>query len=157
MSAPGPGDPAPTFALPAAPGEVHDLDDYLGGRKVVLLFYPLAFSGVCTTELCTIRDSWPTFEEEDAAVFGISIDSLFVTRAFREAERLPFPLLSDFNKDVAEAYGVLETNAFGMVGVAKRSVFVIGTDAKVAYAWVADDDSVEPDYDEVRAALAAAL
>ena len=156
MSVPRPGDRAPTFTLAAAPGEIVDLDDYLGERKVVLLFYPLAFSGVCTTELCTIRDSWPAFEEEDAAVFGISIDSLFVTRAFREAEGLPFPLLSDFNKDVAGAYGVLETNAFGMIGVAKRSVFVIGTDGNIAYAWVTDDDSVEPDYEEVRAALASA-
>lgn len=156
MSVPRPGDAAPTFTLPAAPGEVIDLDEHLGERKIVLLFYPLAFSGVCTTELCTIRDSWPSFETEDAAVFGISIDSLFVTRAFREAEGLPFPLLSDFNKDVSEAYGVLETNAFGMVGVAKRSVFVIGTDGKIAYAWVTDDDSVEPDYGEVREALAAA-
>lgn len=152
----GVGESAPGFVLAAAPGEMVDLAEHLGRDRIVLLFYPLAFSGVCTTELCTIRDAWARYRSLDAAVFGISVDSLFVTRQFREHENFPFPLLSDFNKDVAELYGVLETNAFGMVGVSKRAVFVIGTDGIVSYAWVSDDDGIEPPYEELLEAVAAA-
>jgi peroxiredoxin len=151
-----PGDTAPAFVLAAGPGEMVDLSDHLGRDRIVLLFYPLAFSGVCTAELCEIRDSWDEFEALEATVLGVSIDSLFVTRRFREIEGLPFLLLSDFNKDVCRAYGVLETNAFGMIGIAKRSVFVIGTDGLVTYAWIADDDGVEPDYADIKRALAEA-
>ena len=152
----GPGDRPPGFVLPAAPGETVDLADHLGRDRVVLLFYPLAFSGVCTVELCTIRDSWERYAELDARVFGISVDSLFVTDRFREAEGLPFPLLSDFNKTVCAEYGVLETNAFGMVGISKRAVFVIGRDGLVHYAWASDDDGVEPDYERILQATATA-
>lgn len=152
----GPGDEAPGFVLAAAPGEMIDLDDHLGRDRVVLLFYPLAFSGVCTSELCTIRDAWDRYSELDARVFGVSVDSPFVTARFRESEGLPFPLLSDFNKEACAAYGVLETNAFGMVGISKRAVFVIGRDGLVHYAWVSDDDGVEPDYEQVLAATASA-
>ncbi|MDH3733417.1 MAG: redoxin domain-containing protein [Gemmatimonadota bacterium] len=152
----GVGDAAPGFVLAAAPGEMVDLSDHLGTDRIVLLFYPLAFSGVCTSELCSIRDAWHRYEELDVRLFGVSVDSLFATSRFRESEGLPFPLLSDFNRDVAESYGVLETNAFGMIGIAKRSVFVIGSDGVVHYAWVSDDDGVEPDYDEILEAVASA-
>lgn len=150
------GDRAPTFSLAAAPGEFVDLADHLGSDRIVLLFYPLAFSGVCTAELCAIRDSWDRYAALDARVFGISVDSPFATSRFRESEALPFPLLSDFNKEVSAAYGVLETNAFGMVGIARRSVFVIGTDGIVHYAWAAEDDGIEPDYEAMIRAVAAA-
>ena len=150
------GDRAPTFELACEPGVVIDLADHLGQDKIVLLFYPLAFSGVCTTELCTIRDRWPEFEDLDAHVFGISVDSPFVTRRYRESEGLPFPLLSDFNKDVSAEYGVLEAEAYGLQGISKRSAFVIGTDGVVVYAWVAEDSGLEPDYDAIEMALTAA-
>ncbi len=152
----GAGDRAPGFVLASAPGAMVDLDEHLGHDRIVLLFYPLAFSGVCTAELCAIRDSWDRYEDLDAKVFGISVDNPFVTARFRESEGLPFPLLSDFNKDVCEAYGVLETNSFGMVGISKRAVFVIGTDGVVHHTWVSDDDGIEPDYDEILGAVASA-
>ena len=85
---------APTFALPQAPGEMVDMADVFGTGPVVLLFFPLAFSPVCTTEFCTFRDGWEEWEGLGAKVFGISIDSPFVAAKFREAENLPFPLLS---------------------------------------------------------------
>ncbi len=150
------GERAPSLALPAAPGEVIDLADHLGREKVVLLFFPLAFSSVCTRELCTVRDDWRRWRDVRARVFAISVDSPFVTSRFRESERLPFPVLSDFNREAGRAYGVLYEEYFGLHGVAKRSVFVIASDGRVAYAWVSDDDAVEPDYDAVIGAVAEA-
>lgn len=153
---PAPGDPAPAFELPAAPGELVDLGERIGREKVVLLFFPLAFSSVCTRELCTIRDAWDGWSELDARVFAISVDSPFVARRFRQEEALPFPVLSDFNREAITAYGVLEPDFHGLRGVAKRAVFVIGSDGTVAYRWVTDDADVEPDYAGVRAAVARA-
>ena len=150
------GDPAPTFELASEPGVMIDLADHIGADRIVLLFYPLAFSGVCTTELCTIRDTWPDFEALEARVFGISVDSPFVTKRYREAEGLPFPLLSDFNKDVSAEYGVLEAEAYGLRGIARRSAFVIGRNGIVVYAWIAEDSGLEPDYAAIKAALLAA-
>lgn len=150
------GDRAPGFRLASEPGVIIDLADHLGKDRIVLLFYPLAFSGVCTTELCTIRDMWSNFEGLKTRVFGISVDSPFVTKRYRQSVGLPFPLLSDFNKDVSTAYGVLQAESYGLRGISKRSAFVIGTDGVVAYAWVSDDDEVEPDYDAIKAPLAAA-
>jgi peroxiredoxin len=150
------GERAPTFALPHRPGETIDLSDHLGREKVVLLFIPLAFSSVCTTELRTVRDSWEGWQDLDASVFAISVDSPFVTAHFRDLEDFPFLVLSDFNKDVSGAYGVLAEHLAGLKGVAKRSVFVIGSDGRVAYVWVSEDAGVEPDYEAVRQAVAAA-
>ncbi len=150
------GDRAPSFALPAAPGEVIDLADHIGREKIVLLFFPLAFSSVCTRELCTVREDWRRWQDVGARVFAISVDSPFVTSRFRDTERLPFPVLSDFNREAGAAYGVLYEDYFGLHGVAKRSVFVIASDGTIAYAWVSDDDAVEPEYDAVIRAVAAA-
>jgi peroxiredoxin len=144
------GDTAPVFALPAAPGEIVDVGARIGSRPVVLLFFPLAFSSVCTEELCAVRDDWSAWAELDAEVFGISIDSPFVTRRFREELGLPFPLLSDFNHDVGAAYGVLYEDYYGLRGVARRAAFVVGTDRRIAYAWVSERDDVLPDFDAVR-------
>lgn len=150
------GDPAPTFKLPFQPGEFVDLEDHLGESKIVLLFFPLAFSGVCTTELCTVRDRWDEFEGIDATVFGISVDSPFVTSRFREMENIPFPLLSDFNREVSSAWDVLYEEFFGLKGVSKRAAFVIDREGNVAYTWVSEDSGIEPDYDAVRDAVEAA-
>ena len=146
------GDAAPGFALPAAPGEIVDVGARIGERPVVLLFFPLAFSSVCTEEMCAVRDDWSAWTELDAEVFGISVDSPFVTRRFREELGLPFPLLSDFNHDVAAAYGVLYEDYFGLRGVAKRSAFVIGRDGRIVWAWVSERDDVLPDFERVREA-----
>jgi peroxiredoxin len=147
------GDSAPGFALPAAPGEVVDVGARIGERPIVLLFFPLAFSSVCTEEMCAVRDEWRAWTELEADVFGISVDSPFVTRRFREELGLPFPLLSDFNHDVGAAYGVLYEDYFGLRGVARRAAFVVGTDGRIAYAWVSERDDVLPDFGEVKAAV----
>lgn len=88
------GDRAPGFALPAAPGEVVDVGEAIGRRPVVLLFFPLAFSAVCTREMGSVRDDWSRWEDLDAAVYAISVDSPFVTRKFRDEHDLPFRVLS---------------------------------------------------------------
>ena len=147
------GDKAPIFELPQGPGDFVDLGDYIGREKVVLLFFPLAYSSVCTSELCTISQDWGAWKNLGARVFGISIDSPFVAARFREDEGITFPLLSDFNKRVAAEYGVLYDSLVGLEGVAKRSAFVIDTDGTVVYDWVSEDSSVEPDYEEIRDAL----
>jgi len=147
------GDTAPGFSLPQAPGQHVDVGDLFGNEKVVLLFFPLAFSSVCTSELCAFRDRWDEFVDLDAHVFAISVDSPFVTDRFRREQDLPFPVLSDFNRDVAERYGVLYDDLLGLEGVGKRSVFVIGENGRVSYRWVSEDPGVEPDYDEVREAV----
>lgn len=108
---------------------------------------------MCTAELCAFRDRWDAFAALDARVFGISVDSPFVTERFRRDEGLPFPLLSDFNRDASRAYGVLYDDYFGLKGVAKRAVFVIGTDGVVHWVWVTEDSGVEPDYDAIREAV----
>lgn len=146
------GDPAPGFELPQAPGENVDVGGLIGREKVVLLFFPLAFSPVCTREMCTFRDSWSRWEGLEAHVFGISVDSPFVARKFREEEGIPFPILSDFNRDVARSYGVLNEDLLGLRGVANRSAFVIGRDGRIAYAWTSEDPRREPEYENVRAA-----
>ena len=100
-----------------------------------------------------MRDTWREWEGLDAQVLGISVDSPFVTDRFRDQENIPFPILSDFNKEVSARYGVLHEDLKGLKGVAKRSAFVIGTDGKVAYAWVSEDPRVQVPFEEVRAAL----
>lgn len=147
------GDPAPRFALPSAPGEIVDVDARNGKRPIVLLFFPLAFSSVCTEEMCAVRDDWSAWTELNADVFGISVDSPFVTRRFREELELPFPLLSDFNHDVGAQFGVLYEDYFGLRGVARRAAFVLGPDGRIAYAWVSERDDVLPDFDSVRTAV----
>ena len=147
------GDAAPTFQLPQGPGEMVDLAEYIGREKVVLLFFPLAYSSVCTEELCTISRDWRAWEDLGARVFGISIDSPFVTQRFRADEGIRFPLLSDFNKRVAAEYGVLYDDFYGLAGVAKRSAFVIDASGTVVYDWVSEDSSVEPEYEEIKKAL----
>ena len=150
------GDHAAPFKLQSAIDQTVDLSDHLERDKIVLLFFPFAFSSVCTAELCRIRDDWSAFQALDAVVLGISIDSPFVTERFRASEGLPFPILSDFNRTVSRAWGVLYEDFLGFSGVSKRAAFVIGADGKVEYAWVSEDAGVEPDYDEIRAAVARA-
>ena len=148
------GDRVEPFMLAHEAGGTIDLADHLGRERIVLLFFPFAFTSVCTAELCRFRDDWQAFAALDAAVFGISVDSPFVTSRFRAEEDIPFPILSDFNRTVSRDWGVLYEELMGLRGVAKRAAFVIGRDEKVAYAWVSEDPRVEPDYEEVRQAVA---
>ena len=147
---------APTFALPEAPGQMVDVGEVFGTAPVVLLFFPLAFSPVCTTEFCTFRDQWEKWESLGAKVFGISIDSPFAVARFREIEQLPFPLLSDFNKEVAPMYGAFHEDLMGLKGVAKRAAFVINRDGEIVYAWISDDPGVQVNFDEIMGAVESA-
>lgn len=150
------GDPAAAFSLPAKPGEDVDLSVYLGQDVVVLVFFPLAFSSVCAAEMKTLSHSWDRWSGLGARVFGISVDSPFVTERFRQTENVPFPLLSDFNREVSSQYGVLYEDFYGLKGVSKRSVFVIDRSGTVMYDWITDDADVEPDYEAVEAAVRSA-
>lgn len=146
---------APVFTLPEAPGKMVDVGEVIGTAPVVLLFFPLAFSPVCTTEFCTFRDGWSQWEDLGAKVFGISIDSPFVAAKFKESENIPFPLLSDFNKEVAAMYGALHDDLMGLKGVAKRAAFVINRDGDITYAWISEDPGVQVNFDEIKAAVKA--
>lgn len=148
------GDRAPGFELPHKPGETVNVGDAIGSEPVVLLFFPLAFSSVCTDEMCQVRDGWNDWASLGAKVFGISVDSPFVTDKFRTELEIPFPILSDFNREVAQQYDALHDDLFGLKGVTKRAVFVIGKDGSVVYDWVSDDPGTMPDLDAARAALA---
>jgi len=124
------------------------------GKPVVLAFFPAAFSSVCTKEMCTFRDSLAKLGEADAQVYGISVDTFFTLKAFQDHEKLTFPLLSDFNKEVIRDYGVFNEDMIGLKGIAKRAVFVIDKDGIVRHREVLEDARNEPDYGKVFSALA---
>ena len=143
---------APDFTLPNQDREPVTLSAQRG-RPLVLAFFPAAFSSVCTTELCTFRDSLAKLNRASAAVFGISVDTFFTLKAFHDAQKLDFALLSDFNKQVIRDYGVFNADMIGLKGIAKRAVFVIDKDGIVRHRQVLDDARNEPDYDKVFVAL----
>ncbi len=150
------GDKAAAAKLSPAPKQWIDLGDEIGKRKIVLLFFPLAFSGVCTSELCAMRDDWSRWSGLGAKVYGISVDSPFVNMKFAKENNLPFPLLSDFNREASKAYGVLMEDLFGLKNVSMRSAFVIDRKGRIAYSWVAENPAVEPDYAAVQQAVQSA-
>ncbi|MBI3493444.1 MAG: peroxiredoxin [Acidobacteria bacterium] len=124
------------------------------GAPVVLAFFPAAFSSVCAKEMCTFRDSLARLNQAKAHVYGISVDTFFTLKAFHDHEKLTFPLLSDFNKQVIRAYGVFNEDMIGLKGIAKRAVFVLDKDGIVRHREVLDDARNEPDYGKVFSALA---
>ncbi len=141
------------FELTDNKGEKRSLAEALKGGPVVLAFFPLAFTGVCSAEMCEFRDSLKSFEALKSTVFGISVDSRFSLDAFSKEQNLNFPLLSDFNKEVSQSFDVLYEEFLGMKGVSKRSVFVIRPDFTVAYRWVTDNAGERPDLSEVTKVL----
>ena len=124
------------------------------GRPVVLAFFPAAFSSVCQKELCTFRDSMAQLNQAKAQVYGISVDTFFTQKAFHDQQKLTFPLLSDFNKEVIRSYGVFNEDMIGLKGIAKRAVFVLDKDGVVRHKEVLDDARNEPDYARVFSTLA---
>ena len=147
------GNKAPNFTLRNTEKAEVSLENYKG-KNVVLLFFPLAFTGVCTTELCTMRDDIATYEGLDAEVLAVSVDSLFTLEQFKKAENYNFTLLSDFNKNVSRAYGALyEDFVLDMKGVSKRSAFVIDKEGMIQYAEVLESAGDLPNFDAVKAAL----
>lgn len=151
------GDQAPDIELPLAGGQgKFKLSDYKGKQPVVLLFFPLAWTSVCTSEMCNIRDDYHRYTGTNAKVVGISVDSPFALAKFKAEENLPFDLASDFNRDAVEKYGAKYDELLGFKGVAKRSAFVIDKEGKVVYAQVNDDAKQLPDFAKVQEALAGA-
>ncbi|MDS0474155.1 redoxin domain-containing protein [Natrinema sp. 1APR25-10V2] len=151
------GDAAPDFTAPLANGDIEEftLSERLSDEApIVLAFFPGAFTSVCTTEMCAFQDRLADFNDLDATVYGISRDSPFTLNEFREQNGLEFGLISDYNKEVTDDYGIaMDFADLGVYGVAKRAVFVVDGDGEITYAWVSDDPGVEPDYDEVEAAV----
>ena len=123
------------------------------GHPVVLAFFPAAFSSVCQKELCTFRDQLARLNHARAQVYGISVDTFFALKAFHDAQRLTFPLLSDFNKQVIRDYGVFNEDMIGLHGIAKRAVFVLDANGVVRYREVLQDARNEPDYQKVYTAV----
>lgn len=147
------GTKAPDFKLFNTEQQEVSLSDYKG-RNLVVLFFPLAFTSVCTTELCTIRDDIATYNNAEADVVGISVDSLFTLQKFKEEQKLNFPLLSDFNAEASRAFGALYDNfAFGMQNVSKRAAFVIDKEGLVQYAEVLESAGDLPNFQAIKAKL----
>lgn len=144
------GDKAPDFKLFNSDLKEVSLSDYKG-KKLVVHFFPMAFTGVCTTQLCTMRDSFGYYQGMNAEVVGISVDSPFTLAKFKEENAYQFPLLSDFNKEVSQAYGAFyDEFVFNLRGVSKRSAFVIDEEGKIIHAEVLEDAGNMPDFDVIR-------
>jgi len=124
------------------------------GKNVLLLFFPQAFTSVCTKELCGVRDNIATYENAHAAVFGISVDSVFTLAQFKEAQHYNFPLLSDFNKETSAAYGAIYTDwILDMKGVSKRAAFVIDKEGVVQYVEVLENAGDVPNFNAIQDVL----
>jgi len=141
------GQPAPDFILYDSDKKKVGLNEYQG-NNVLLLFFPFAFSSVCTAELCTVRDNISRYGSVQAKVFGISVDSLYTLARFKIDQNLNFPLLSDFNKEVSYSYKAFyETFSYGMKGVSKRAAFIIDKFGLVQYVEVLENASDQPNFD----------
>jgi peroxiredoxin len=147
------GQEAPDFTLKNTDMEDVTLSSYRGQKNVLLLFVPLAFSGVCTREVCSVRDNLNAYSALDAEVFGISVDSPFSQKAWKEKEHLNFALLSDFNREVVKAYGAQYDRLMAFEGVAKRSAFVIDKAGKIQYAEVLESAGDLPNFDKINETL----
>lgn len=148
------GQQAPDFTLFDSDKNTVSLADQKGSN-VVLLFFPLAFTGVCTAELCNVRDNIGLYNSTNAKVFGISVDSIFTLGKFRAEQNLNFPLLSDFNKTASRAYDVLYETfpAFEMQGVSKRAAFVIDKEGVVRYAEICPTPGDLPSFESIQQTL----
>jgi len=148
------GQAAPDFSLFDSEKNKVTLSE-LKGKNVVILFFPLAFTGVCTTELCSVRDNIASYNDTNAQVLGISVDSLFVLDKFKQEQNLNFSLLSDFNKDAAKAFEVLYDTfpAFEMQGVSKRAAFVINKEGIIKYTEVCASPGDLPDFASIQSTL----
>ncbi len=148
------GQPAPDFTLYNTEKNKISLSDYKG-KNVVILFFPLAFSGVCTTEMCSMRDNMGVYNDLNAEIIGISIDSIFVLDRFKKEHNLDFTFLSDFNKTASRDYGCLyETFSFEMQGVSKRSAFVVDKEGVIRYAEVLESAGELPNFEAIKECLA---
>ena len=121
------------------------------GKTVVLAFYPGAFTGVCDTEMCSLRDSMNSFNDLNATVLGISVDSPWANAEFAKKYEINFNLLSDYNRDVSKAYDMIFNGLGGLEGYecSNRGVLIIDEQGLIQYRWVAENPGVEPNYSEI--------
>jgi peroxiredoxin len=149
------GQQAPHFTLYNTEQKEISLKDLTSKSNVVLLFFPLAFTGVCTQELCSAKDDINKYQKLNATIVAISVDSIFTLGKFREEQKLPFDLLSDFNKQVSKNYNSLydQFPLFGLKGVTKRSAFVINQQGIIKYAEILDDPGKVPDFNQIKQIL----
>ena len=147
------GDKAPEFSLISDSKQEISLEAYQG-KNVLILFFPMAFTSVCTQELCSTRDNIGVYAASNAEVLAISVDSPFTLAKFKEDQGLNFPLLSDFNKEVTRAYGCLyETFVLGLKGVSKRSAFVVDAQGIIQYAEVLENAGELPNFEAIQEVL----
>jgi peroxiredoxin len=144
----------PDFQLHDQDRKLRGLKDFQG-KKIVLAFFPGAFTGVCTKEMCTFRDSLANLPGD---VVAVSVNDPFTNKAFADANRLQFPILSDYGREVVKRLNIFHNDFAGLKGytAAKRSVFILDKNGQVRYKWVSEDPAKEPNYEEVKAQLAKA-
>jgi glutaredoxin-dependent peroxiredoxin len=156
------GTKAPDFTLPTKAGEGPKqikLSDNFGKKNTLLLFFPMAFTGTCTTEMCGVSMDLSAYGSLNATVYGISGDNPFAQEAWAQKEKITVPLLSDYEHKVAKIYGVaydsfLPQMNLGMGGVPKRAVFIIDRNGIIQYAESNDDARALPNFEKVKAKLA---
>lgn len=155
MAPPKVGVKAANFTAVDTDRKPRSLSDFLG-KKIVLAFFPGAFTGACTKEMCAFRDSTNKLKQLGADVVAVSVDAPFSNRAFKDQNKLEFPVLSDYNREVGRAYDILHGDFAGLKGylAMKRSVFVLDSDGIIKYSWVSDDPGKEPPYEEITKVLA---
>jgi peroxiredoxin len=148
------GDKAPNFTLPDVDLKPRSLKEFMG-QKTVLAFFVGTFTSTCTKEMCEFRDSMARLIDLKTQVIGISVNDPFSNKTFAEKNRLPFPILSDYKREVIKTYGLELPNFAGLNGytVAKRSIFILDENGTVRYAWISDDPAVEPNYQEIQKTL----
>jgi len=149
------GDKAPDFTLSDADMKTRSLHEFLG-QKVVLAFFVGAFTSTCTMEMCAFRDSMARLTDLNAQIIGISVNDPFSNKGFAEKNRLPYPILSDYKREVIKRYGLEMPNFAGLEGytVSKRAIIILDPEGVIRYMWVAEDPTLEPNYQEIQDALA---
>lgn len=149
------GDAAPDVTLPSHALEMVSLAEHRGDRALVVLFVPLAFTGTCTEELCTVGEDLGAYRELGARVVAVSVDSPWALERFRRECGADFPFLSDFNREATRAFGVLREGPLGpgLREVSDRSAFVIAPDGRIAYAWHSTNPGLLPPFEEIKAAV----
>ena len=151
------GDMAPDFTLKNTELEEISLSDFKGKKNVVVLFFPLVNSGTCEKELCSTRDGLSQYEDLDAQVLAISVDSHFAQKLWNDKHNFNFPLLTDFNKEVSpkydSLYDVFVPGKFDYNGVSKRSAFVVDKEGVIQHAEILESAANEPNYDAIKEAL----
>ena len=150
------GDDAPDFSLLDHNNNTVSGSDYKG-QKVILAFFPAAFTGICTTEMCSFEQNISQLNDAGVAVLGICVDARFANAAFVEKNGLTFPILSDYTRSTVEAYGVALHDFAGMPGytASERAVFIVDENGDIMWKWVGENPGVQPDYDTVVAAAGA--